>query len=283
LLAKRRQPEHWTAHGTLHHHAHATLHHWTMTSTTEPTPTVFFCHIMKTGGTSFRRMLWQIFRQDEVAPYLPNHSPEERLIFNVINPFLLGEPAPTERVRVVAAHYPFATRELMRPPVKTLALLRDPIDRAVSYLRHIQRDTYPHRSYEDLYSDPAIFDAYLYNLQARTFVFESRTAKTLMERTFDWNDDLLARAMHNVAELDVIGLTTEYDVFVRNVESELGWKFREVLREHSAPTNQAPVPQSLRERMRVDLDYDVRFYAHARQVYLEREKARANRMKGLTP
>lgn len=240
---------------------------------------VFFCHVMKTAGTSVRLGLLKsgIFEAHQMAPYLPNGKAVDLLPFYVINPFLMKDKLPKElgAIRFISGHYPFLAYRLFPAPLATASLFRDPIDRAVSHLKHLQRQSFPDRSYEDVYNDKKVFDDYLYNLQARAFVFEDENVNSLMQRTFDWNEELFERAKRNVELLDIIGLTDEFPTFIRSLEEAFGWKFKEIAHYHDAPKTQPEVPESLRERMREDLDYDVRFYEHVKKVYAERQVVRA--------
>jgi hypothetical protein len=241
----------------------------------------YFCHIMKTGGSSVRQMLLQdVLEAHELAPHLPNADDVSRLISLVLNPWLVRGRSPwlvrghlpkdSQPIKVIAGHYPFLAYRLHPPPVKTFCLFRDPVDRVVSHLRHLRRESHPDRSYEDLYADQDLYDRFFYNLQARAFVFDSKTARTLLERTFDWNDERLERAKENLKLLDVLGLTSEFPMFVRDLERAFGWKFRRVVRMHEAPEKQDRVPDALRNRIREDLEYDIRFYDHVVRVWEER-------------
>jgi hypothetical protein len=240
-------------------------------------PVGFFCHIMKTGGTSIRWMLLDgVLEDEDLAPYNPEATLHvDDVLFHHINPFLIREAIANDHrpVKVIAAHYPFLAHKLYPYPLATFTLFRDPVDRVVSHVMHLQRDDYPSRSYEEIYGDQDLFDRFLYNLQARAFVFEDTEAKSMMERTFDWDDDLLERAKANVETCDIIGLNSEFGAFVRRLEERFGWKFKKTLRSHRSPRRQAKVSKELRARIHEDLAYDRRFYEHVLEVYAAREPA----------
>jgi hypothetical protein len=242
----------------------------------EPTPPVgFFVHIMKTGGTSLRWMLLDgVLEPEELFPHKSDGVELEvgDLVMHHINPFLIPDriAAQARGAKVIAAHYPYLARRLFPQPLVAFCLLRDPVDRVVSHLRHIQRDDFPERSYEELYEDPELFDPFFYNLQARAFVFEDQTANSLMVRTFDWDESHLERAKENLEQVELIGLSSDYPAFIRNLESIFGWSFGKLLHSHRTPRRQPDVPRRLRARIRDDLSYDRRFYEHAVELYRER-------------
>ena len=247
----------------------------------------FFVHIMKTGGTSLRWMLLaDVLAPEELFPHKRDGVELEvnDLVLHYINPFLIrdqiaaiADPGP---VRVIAAHYPYLAHRLYPYPLLTFSLFRDPVDRVVSHLRHIQRDEHPERSLKELYDDPELFDAFFYNLQARAFVFEDESAKSLMVRTFDWDDELLARANENVEQLDVIGLSSEFGAFVCSLEGVFGWRFRETLHSHRSGGGLERPSRRLRRRIRDDLEYDLLFYEHVVRLYRERGPVRGDVPRG---
>jgi hypothetical protein len=240
--------------------------------------TGFFVHIMKTGGTSVREMLLeQVLEPGELYPHEPDIEFEPKaLLLHYINPFLIREEIANDprRWRVIAAHYPFLAHELYPYDLITFSLFRDPVERVVSHLRHIQRDDHPDRSLEELYDDPHLFDCFFYNLQARAFVFEDEQANSLMVRSFDWNDELLERAKENVEQLDVIGLNSEFREFIRSLERVFGWRFGKIHHSHRSGRQERP-SRSLRQRIHDDLEYDRRFYEHVVALYRERGPVRA--------
>jgi len=117
----------------------------------------FFIHVMKTAGTSFSEILRMNFADHERYPDCCLQKNDD---FGRRTESYLSAPAVVRdvngnrgRVRALSAHVPFATRELLLDDFVTLSLLRHPVDRAVSYLKHCRRDHIEHfeMSLEEIY------------------------------------------------------------------------------------------------------------------------------------
>src|SRR5262249_7793080 len=78
-------------------------------------------------------------------------------------------------------------------------------------------------------------------------------------------------ALTNLARVDVVGLTENYDGFVTELGARFGW-WRDVRPAARANVNaeQWDAPASLRRRIAADNAHDVDFYEYARQLVAER-------------
>lgn len=96
---------------------------------------IFFCHIPKTAGTSLRMALEQVFAPHAILPdaYMMARHGGRYPPLSVFRPSLAASP---DSVRLMRGHYPLAARELLRQPL-TVTVLRDPVQRSISELRHL--------------------------------------------------------------------------------------------------------------------------------------------------
>ena len=80
-------------------------------------------------------------------------------------------PERRARIRVYAGHLPYVASELLGIDVIRLTLLRDPVDRTVSMLKHVKRlfERYHSASLEAIYDDDPVFRHYLDNYQTKVF------------------------------------------------------------------------------------------------------------------
>lgn len=96
---------------------------------------VFFMHIPKTAGMSMRQYLDNQYHQTEICP-------AERW------QDLLDLERDVESYRLVRGHFRYNLRGLVAPGARMLVVLREPLQRTVSALRHLSRDPNFHQTYE---------------------------------------------------------------------------------------------------------------------------------------
>ena len=102
--------------------------------------TRFFVHLQKTAGTTLFRRLKQQFGNDAVYP-MPRYQGDVDAVINV--DLLIERFAQhREEIRVVTGHFPLCTAELLDPELVPFTLLREPVERTLSFLRH-QREVAP--------------------------------------------------------------------------------------------------------------------------------------------
>ncbi len=86
----------------------------------------FFCHLHKTGGISFQNMLKELY-------------PKENC-FDVSEIFIDQDRFYSLSDRVVYGHALFCLKKHLGTTTKNYSILRNPIDRVVSYWKHITRE-----------------------------------------------------------------------------------------------------------------------------------------------
>jgi hypothetical protein len=96
---------------------------------------LFFMHIPKTAGMSMRQYLGEQYHQHEI---LPADRWED----------LHGKNLDVRSFRLVRGHFRYNLRELVAPDARMLVVLRDPLRRTVSALRHLARDPNFHHTHE---------------------------------------------------------------------------------------------------------------------------------------
>ena len=131
---------------------------------------LFFVHVMKTGGTTFRRRLVQEFGAEAVFPYSRLDPSDGQP--NVQVEYLTSlSPDRLARIKAFSGHYPFFATELLPRPSHVLTILRDPVERTISHLKqhHRSRGLGPERSLESIYDLEMHRTLHMLNYQVRVF------------------------------------------------------------------------------------------------------------------
>lgn len=237
--------------------------------------TFFFLHVMKTAGTSFAQHVRANFGPDEIYPVPTEpHELQEAQYWLIAKLYDLT-PAQRASIRMYHGHLPYLVSEVIDADV-TLTLLRDPVERVVSHIRHCRRH-HPRgqgRRIDEVYEDPWLHPLFFRNYQVKQF------ALTVEDRPKAHNEDVvirsgrLALALDNLERVDLFGLTDRYDEFLDEVIARYGWQ-RAADRRLQSSDGEMRVSRALLARIAEDSAEDVEFYERAKDLYWERVGRRA--------
>jgi hypothetical protein len=240
-------------------------------ASTPPEPRFFFVKVMKTGGGTFLQHILENFERDEVYPYA-RFDPDMQ-IANMAIDYLTGLPPERRaRIRVYTGHFPYVAAELVGGDLVTVTILRDPIARTISYLKHCKRYHEQHRSLplEEIYEDPFNFPTLIKNHQAKLFAMTPEDQPESYLDMIEIDDRRLEVAKENVERVDVLGLREHFPDLLEEMSRRYGWRFGNVDDRHVSA--ESKISDSFRRRIAEDNAADVDFYEHARQVW-ERRRA----------
>jgi len=261
-------------------------------------PPLFFVHIMRTAGTTFRMHLREQYGSSAVYPDFDRDLDPEQSVASTQNPQghaprmqavldtyisvkqLRSLPAArTREVRAYAGHFPYVASQLLGFPVTTVTLLREPVARTISYLRATKqrRARLADHTLEQIYDDGWIFPMYVHNHQAKVLSMEPGDRLESVLDVIDVDDRRLAVAMDNLDAIDVVGVMDQFDEFVAEVAARRGW-FPTTVPRHNTSEGNPEVSDALRERILEDNAADVAVYERARalaQVRGEHSRGRA--------
>jgi len=283
----------------------------------------FFVHLMKTGGTSFAFQLRKQFHPDQVFPSEGFDRRDEKDVAVYVSVARLLRLSPERRadIRVYTGHFPFIVAELLDPELVTLALLRDPVDRTISVLKHFKRLSKRYSAYtlEEIYDDPFVFAHFIENHQTRMFsvtaednpeafgsqmsywatasllgigppreseaqveVDRERAVAAAKESMVD--ERRFAVAKKQLARVGVIGFTEQYDEFIDELRRRFGWWPSGLDTEAKANLSREAWAESagLRERIAADNGFDVELYEYAKQL-VDRRRASSPATRSSTP
>lgn len=230
---------------------------------------IFFIHVMKTGGTTFWRTLNLTFGAAEVYPPVAtaDERPGAEKVGNYLDASRLLALAPERlaRLRAICGHYPYAVTQLLPIEVARVTILRDPVERTISYLKNAQRHTprLKGRSLQEIYDDGYAFPFWIHNHQTKVFALrpddlDLATTATPVMQPLEIDADRLQTAMANLEEVEVLGFVQRYGEFAAEVSRRFGLPAIDVEPQRvSAPVH---VDRRFVEQIEEDNRYDREFY-----------------------
>lgn len=227
----------------------------------------FFVHIMKTAGATFRQHLRRNFTAEQRYP-----NPELETIpaveHNLLVDYVVGlPPARHDAIRCYAGHFPHVTTRLLPFEPATFTILRDPVDRVLSYLKQ-RRAEIGAATIEEVYADDFTRRCLLDDHQTKVFSLGVDDSPQSVMDVIELDEDRLRVACANLETVDVVGVTDRYDDFCADVTAAFGWRIGTVPdRRVSEPT---AVDPALRHRIEADNQLDRRFYEYAVELIARR-------------
>jgi hypothetical protein len=236
---------------------------------TEVDQRFFFIHVMKTAGGTLRQHLRTNYAPDQFYP-LKQFEPDMHRA-NVRLDYLTSlPPHRRHRIRVFTGHFPFVAAELMGGGFITLTILRDPVERTLSFLRQYRRNH--GGSLEEIYEDPILFPSLIHNHQAKLFAITAEDRPESYMDVLEVDAERLALAKANLDRVDAVGIQERFEEFLALLGERFGWRFGNVS-DRNVTEKRADAPESLRRRIAGDNEADMEFYEHARELFGTRPKA----------
>jgi hypothetical protein len=230
----------------------------------------FFIHVMKTAGTTFVRQLQTHFPAEAVYPSPTIDWVGEHDYDAYVNiPRLLAvPPARRAEIQVYTGHFPYYVCDAIDPDLTTLTVLREPIARTISVLKHFKRveERFRERTLQEVYDDRQIFRFFVENHQTKVFSLAASDNEQAINCGLTLDDARFERAKENLARIDLLGVTEAYDDFALAVQRELAWWPGGVDLDvrTNVSTEDWDVDAAFRERIAAESAYDVALYDYAR-------------------
>ena len=232
----------------------------------------FFVHVMKTAGTTFVRQLQQEFPREAIYPCRTVDWVNEHDYDAYINiPRLLAlTPERRAEISVYTGHFPYSVCDLVEPGITTLSILREPVERTISVLKHFKRleARFRESPLEAIYDDRQIFRFFVENHQTKVFSMVPEDNEQAINCGLTTDDARYARARENLARVDVLGLTEAYDDFLAETQRRFGWwrDGADLDLRSNMSTEDWDVEPAFRARIASDNAYDVALYDYAREL-----------------
>lgn len=248
----------------------------------------FLLHVQKAAGTSLMSRLQHHFGKPAVYP--DRSDGDEDAVISVQR---LEERwrARRDEIRVIAGHFPLCAVDLLGGGFTTLTILREPIERTLSYLRHRRQEAPEDRdkSLEEIYRDPYRFEALVHNHMTKMFSLtpDEATAWALEsaeifslepDRSAPWilakvefTPARLERAKEGLASVDAIGFQEHFDDFCGELSRRFGWDLGP--QQHVNRTGSSEISPAFRARIAKDNAMDVELYEFALELCERRRSA----------
>jgi Sulfotransferase family len=231
----------------------------------------FFIHVQKAAGTSLVFRLRGHFGR---AAIYPPESDRGNTI--MVDDLVKRWRTHGHETRVVTGHFPLCVVGMLSGRFTTLTVLREPVERTLSYLRH-HRQLTPEdsgKSLEEIYDDPFRFQGFVHNHMVKMFSLTADEMTAGMLTPVEFTRDHLERAKTNLATVDVIGLQECFGEFCDELTRRFGWDLGDDARLNR--TQRFDVSERFRARIAEDNAFDLELYEFAQElVELRRRRAPA--------
>ena len=228
-------------------------------------------HLQKTAGTTLRDRFRATFADEQIYPD-GTDGPHRHSVISLSN-LLERWAVRRDEIRLIAGHFSLSTVELLDADFVTLSVLRPPVERTLSFLRHQQKLNVAdrERSFEEIYDDPVRYNGLIRNHMTRSFSIgrdEMGPGDGVLTDVPD-TPERLERAKAGVASLDAFGLQPCFEDFWASLAARFDLVRGTPLRSNT--TDAGPPPSSaLVQRIERDNALDLELYAFAEDLYRER-------------
>ena len=179
--------------------------------------TVIFLHLPKAAGTTLKDILHRQYQTDEIYQLDNTQFIEAQEKFKQ-----LGQ-AEKAKFKIVTGHMYFGLHNYLASPFTYITMLRNPIDRAISYY-HFVKNLPSHEDYELIKTKNISLKEYCQMPRENMNNGQTRLLSGTREAEICL-DDMLAVAKQNLQKhFLVVGVQERFDESLLLLQSKLGWK-----------------------------------------------------------
>jgi hypothetical protein len=222
----------------------------------------FFVHVQKTAGTALLRRMKHAFGTRAIYPDDSDGSPPDSVL---VHEHLAERfAARRDEIRVITGHFPLCVAEMLDADFTTLTVLREPVERTLSYLRHHRVLLTEDRDLPlvEIYEDPFRFQGLVHNHMVKMFALtpDTMTAGVLTPVRFERHH--LELAKERLATVDVVGVQERFEEFCAELERRFGWDLGPAM--FANRTEPVEVSDAFRDRIAEDNALDIELFEFAR-------------------
>lgn len=237
-------------------------------------PEILVIHIMKTAGTSLRRMLVDGVGAEAIYPN--DEDLHERRKGWYPNPGAYPEHVREGRhhgARVLIGHVPYVLADEFEPRPQTVTLLREPVARAVSMLEHrrTRSKRFHGATYEDILADDEVVACHIRDYQTKMFAFDTLAEyRRTVNAPLEIDDARFERALQRLEAVDALGVVERMDEARRAVAAVTGGPVGEEQRANRGRYDRDALSPGVRERLEELTARDAAFYRRALELVDQR-------------
>jgi Sulfotransferase family len=226
----------------------------------------FFCHLQKTAGSSLLPRLEYHFGETRLYPSIRDGSFFHR--YTSVHHLLTAWDRRADQIEMVCGHFPLCTHELLSRGFTAFTVLREPVERTLSFLRSQSRFSRRNRPLVEMYQDPFLFSGLIHNYMVKMLSLSVSEMTDGQLTSVSFTRDRLELAKERLAAVEVFGIQERFDEFCEELTSRFGFSLGEKLWKNR--TEAVEIEQSLRDRIAEDNAMDMELYEFALKLYRER-------------
>ncbi len=236
--------------------------------------------MQKTAGIALRRGLINHFGERAVYPTQGVDGTDPTQLVTSTDYLRERLAARGDEIEAITGHFPLCTVDLLEDRYTTLTLLREPVERTLSYLRHHRKEEPAdrHKSLQEIYEDPFRFNSFVHNHMTKMLSLTPAEMTDGMLTPVELDRGHLERAKEALAGVDAVGLQERFDDFFDWLVARFGWRLGEP--ETLNTTDPVDVPQSFRDRIAEENALDVELYEFAKELVASRSDRTELRRRG---
>jgi len=221
----------------------------------------FFIHIPKTAGSSFRNMLYRQFPQDLIYPNRKDIKANQGRYPN--RKTTIETLTDSQRdIQFLMGHYPFIMKKKLPIPPECIVFLRDPVERAISNLYHLQRHN---PQFQNTSAQVMIESAnwQINNLQVRYMSDWQFRPNKLYTAETKLGSKAIIRAKKHLDACAFVGFTERFEESVAVLQQKFNWNLGRIRTENTTPKYHKPIPDDLYEKLIELNQLDIELYDYA--------------------
>ena len=211
---------------------------------------LIFIHLPKTAGTSLRRTIEKNYRSRELF-FVYNKNPR----FNTVDELRSFTPEDFAKYKVIMGHFPFNRKLFPFEDHRFVTIIREPVQRAISYYRHVMgRDEWRGREISLHEYMETSDDIQFQNHQVRLLSGMKRNPIT---------DKHLEKAIENIEKYFLYAGTSEKFLHtVDHLYNLLEWKKKKIFHENvsSEKLGLPPCSEDDLDRLKELNQYDIKLH-----------------------